>query len=47
MEGYTVQTGQMGSHCVDLNTENPTVTEYLKDCYTKFIIGEVYDFPEL
>ena len=36
-EGYTVQTGQMGAHCVDLNTENPTVTEYLKDCYTKYI----------
>lgn len=27
-EGYTVQTGQLGGHCVDLNTENPTVTEY-------------------
>lgn len=36
-EGYTVQTGQMGAHCVDLNTENPTVTEYLKNCYTKYI----------
>ena len=36
-EGYTVQTGQMGAHCVDLNTENPTVTEYLKDCYVKYI----------
>lgn len=36
-EGYTVQTGQMGANCVDLNTENPTVTEYLKNCYVNYI----------
>ena len=36
-EGYTVQTGQMGAHCVDLNTENPIVTDYLTDCYTNYI----------
>ena len=36
-EGYTVQTGQMGAHCVDLNTENPKVTKYLTKCYTDFI----------
>lgn len=36
-EGYTVQTGQMGANCVDLNTENPTVTEYLVNCYTNYI----------
>ena len=36
-EGYTVQTAQMGANCVDLNTENPTVTEYLKDCYVNYI----------
>lgn len=36
-EGYTVQTGQMGAHCVDLNTENPKVTNYLTKCYTNFI----------
>ncbi len=36
-EGYTVQTAQLGAHCVDLNTENPTVAEYLKKCYTNYI----------
>lgn len=36
-EGYTVQTGQMGAHCVDLNTENPIVCNYLKDCYNNYI----------
>ena len=36
-EGYTVQTAQMGDNCVDLNTENPVVTEYLKDCYVNYI----------
>ena len=36
-EGYTVQTAQMGANCVDLNTENPVVTEYLKDCYVNYI----------
>lgn len=36
-EGYTVQTAQMGDNCVDLNTENPVVTEYLKNCYVNYI----------
>ena len=36
-EGYTVQTGQIAGDCVDLNTENPVVTDYLIDCYTKYI----------
>ncbi len=36
-EGYTVQTGQMGAHCVDLNTENPIVCNYLKECYNNYI----------
>ena len=31
------QLGQMAGDCVDLNTENPTVFNYLKDCYTKYI----------
>lgn len=29
--------GQIAGDCVDLNTENPYVTNYLVDCYTKFI----------
>ena len=29
--------GQIAGDCVDLNTENPAVTNYLVDCYTKFI----------
>ena len=36
-EGYTVQTGQMGAHCVDLNTENPVVCNYLKKAYCNYI----------
>lgn len=36
-EGYTVQTGQIAGDCVDLNTENPTVSEYLIDSYSKYI----------
>ena len=36
-EGYSVQTAQMGANCVDLNTENPVVTDYLKDCYVDYI----------
>ena len=31
------QLGQMAGDCVDLNTENPTVFNYLKDCYTNYI----------
>lgn len=29
--------GQIAGDCVDLNTENPAVTQYLVDCYGKFI----------
>ncbi len=29
--------GQIAGDCVDLNTENPRVTNYLVDCYTRFI----------
>ena len=28
---------QIAGDCVDLNTENPQVSQYLVDCYTKFI----------
>lgn len=36
-EGYTVQTGQIAGDCVDLNTENLTVSNYLVDSYSKYI----------
>ena len=36
-EGYTVQTGQMDGDCVDLNTENPAVAKYLRECYINYI----------
>ena len=36
-EGYTVQTGQMAGDCVDINTENPVVAKYLRDCYVNYI----------
>ena len=36
-ESYTVQTGQIAGDCVDLNTENPTVAQYLQDAYNKYI----------
>ncbi|MDE6130989.1 MAG: alpha-amylase, partial [Muribaculaceae bacterium] len=29
--------GQIAGDCVDLNTENPAVSQYLVDCYTRFI----------
>lgn len=29
--------GQIAGDCVDLNTENPAVTQYLVDCYGEFI----------
>ncbi|MDE7413784.1 MAG: starch-binding protein [Muribaculaceae bacterium] len=29
--------GQIAGDCVDLNTENPAVTQYIVDCYGKFI----------
>ncbi len=36
-EGYTVQTGQIAGDCVDLNTENPIVSDYLIDAYTRYM----------
>lgn len=36
-ESYTVQTGQIAGDCVDLNTENPYVTNYLIDSYNRYI----------
>jgi type I pullulanase len=36
-ESYTVQTGQIAGDCVDLNTENPIVYNYLTDAYSRFI----------
>jgi glycosidase len=35
--GYTVQTGQIAGDCVDLNTENPAVEQYLINCYDRYI----------
>ena len=36
-EQYIEQTGQMAGDCVDLNTENPTVANYLIEAYGEFI----------
>lgn len=36
-ESYTVQTGQIAGDCVDLNTENPAVAEYLRQAYFQYI----------
>lgn len=36
-EGYTVQTGQIAGDCVDLNTENPKVSNYLAEAYSRYI----------
>lgn len=36
-ESYTVQTGQIAGDCVDLNTENPEVNQYLIDSYNQYI----------
>ena len=36
-EQYIEQTGQMAGDCVDLNTENPTVCNYLVKAYGEFI----------
>ena len=36
-ESYSEQTGQMAGDCVDLNTENPTVANYLVEAYAEFI----------
>ncbi|MFN3661049.1 MAG: alpha-amylase family glycosyl hydrolase, partial [Brevinematales bacterium] len=32
-EDYTVQTAQIAGDCVDLNTENPVVAQYLREAY--------------
>ena len=36
-ESYYVQEGQMAGDCVDLNTENPAVAEYIRNCYINYI----------
>jgi glycosidase len=36
-ESYSVQTGQIAGDAVDLNTENPTVSNYLIDAYNSYI----------
>lgn len=36
-ESYTVQTGQIAGDCVDLNTENAIVSDYLSDAYARYI----------
>ncbi|HPS19055.1 MAG TPA: alpha-amylase family glycosyl hydrolase, partial [Bacilli bacterium] len=36
-EQYIEQTGQIAGDCVDLNTENPYVTNYLIDAYSRYI----------
>lgn len=36
-EGYTVQTGQIAGDCVDINTEEPSVINYMVDAYNKYI----------
>jgi glycosidase len=36
-ESYYVREGQMAGDCVDLNTENPAVAEYIRNCYINYI----------
>lgn len=36
-EDYTVQTAQIAGDCVDLNTENPVVAQYLREAYYQYI----------
>ena len=36
-EDFTVTTGQFAGDCMELNTENPTVYNYLVDAYDKYI----------
>lgn len=36
-ETYIEQTGSMAGDCIDLNTENPTVANYLVEAYGEFI----------
>lgn len=34
---YTEQTGQIDGDCVDVNTENPEVVNYIKDSYMQYV----------
>lgn len=34
---YTEQTGQMAGDCVDINTENPVVAEYITETYMEYV----------
>ena len=43
-DNHTRWHGQIAGDCVDLNTENPYVTNYLVDCYGKFIAMGVDGF---
>lgn len=43
-DDYSRWYAQIAGDCVDLNTENPAVTEYLVDCYGKFIAMGVDGF---
>lgn len=36
-EDYSVQTAQMADDCVDINTENHKVAEYIRNAYIKYI----------
>ena len=36
-ESYTEQTGQIDGDCVDVNTENPAVANYINDCYMNYV----------
>lgn len=43
-DDYSRWYGQIAGDCVDLNTENPAVSNYLIDCYGKFIAMGVDGF---
>lgn len=43
-DNHTRWHGQIAGDCVDLNTENPAVTNYLVECYGKFIAMGVDGF---
>ena len=36
-ESYSVQVGHLHGDCIDLNTENPVVSNYLVDAYNRYI----------
>ena len=36
-DNWTTKFSQIAGDCVDLNTENPAVAEYVVDCYSKYI----------